>query len=115
VQSPSVKASKVEGVTLSTWPQLIDNGVMQSGEPYLQATARDVVARISHELAESLNVEDGDVISISTSTGRISLPIVIVDGHPDMVWLPTNSADSAVRSLLHAEHGSVVNVRKGRK
>ncbi|MGA0856911.1 MAG: NADH-quinone oxidoreductase subunit G [Candidatus Nanopelagicales bacterium] len=115
VKSPSVKASKVEGVTLSTWPQLIDNGVMQSGEPYLQATARDVVARISHELAESLNVADGDVISISTSSGTISLPIVIVEGHPEMVWLPTNSADSAVRSLLHAEHGSVVNVRKGRK
>ena len=115
VKSPSVKASKVEGVTLSTWPQLIDNGVMQSGEPYLQATARDVVARISHELAESLNVADGDVISISTSSGTISLPIVIVEGHPEMVWLPTNSADSAVRSLLHAEHGSVVNIRKGRK
>jgi len=113
--APTVKSSKANGVMLSTWAQLIDNGVMQSGEPYLQATARDVVARISHELADELDVEDGDVISVSTASGSVSLPVVIVDGHAEMVWLPTNSADSAIRSLLHAAHGSSVTVRKGRK
>ena len=115
VAAPNVKGEKSDGVVLSTWPQLIDNGVMQAGEPYLQGTARDVVTRISHELAENLGVEDGDVITVSTSSGSISLPVVIVDAHAEMVWLPTNSADCAVRSLLHVSHGSTVKVRKGRK
>jgi NADH-quinone oxidoreductase subunit G len=113
--APHVKSEKSDGVVLSTWAQLIDNGVMQAGEPYLQATARDVVTRISHELADTLGVEDGDIITVSTSSGSISLPVVLVDGHAEMVWLPTNSADCAVRSLLHASHGSTVTVRKGRK
>ncbi|MEN9922954.1 MAG: NADH-quinone oxidoreductase [Actinomycetota bacterium] len=115
VDSPNVKSEKVEGITLSTWPQLIDNGVMQTGEPYLQATAREVVARISAELADDLGVEDGEVITVSNAAGSIALPVVIVDGHGEMVWLPTNSGESAVRSLLHAAHGSVVKVKRGRK
>ena len=40
-------------VRLATWHQLLDNGRLQDGEPYLAGTARPVVARVSPATADS--------------------------------------------------------------
>ncbi|MEY4322690.1 MAG: dehydrogenase (quinone) chain NuoG, partial [Actinomycetota bacterium] len=47
VDAPNINAHNAEGITLNTWPQLLDEGTMQSGEPFLAATARVPMARMS--------------------------------------------------------------------
>ena len=112
-ETPSVVHSDVHGVTLSTWNQLLDEGTMQQGEPFLAATARAPLARISAETAAKHELADGDTAVISTSKGSISLTVQIVDAADDTVWLPTNSENSHVRVALGAHHGSVVTLAKG--
>jgi NADH-quinone oxidoreductase subunit G len=106
--APVVQPVAVEGLTLSTWNQLIDNGSMQAGEPFLAATAREPLARMSEATAEAHGVHTGDSVVVSTSKGSISLTVQIVDAVDNTVWLPTNSEGSHVRVALQAAHGSAV-------
>jgi len=51
---------------------------------------------------------------VSTAAGALSAPVEVVEGMVDhVVWLPTNSVDSHVRSTLGVGAGAVVTVRKG--
>ncbi|MEN9710020.1 MAG: hypothetical protein RL441_12 [Actinomycetota bacterium] len=111
--APVVQPVAVEGLTLSTWNQLIDNGSMQAGEPFLAATAREPLARMSEATAEAHGVHTGDSVVVSTSKGSISLTVQIVDAVDNTVWLPTNSEGSHVRVALQAAHGSAVTLTKG--
>ena len=49
---------------LATWHQLVDAGRMQDGEPYLAATARPVVARVSPVSAADAGLHDGDKVTV---------------------------------------------------
>ena len=50
---------------------------------------------------------------VSTDAGSIRLPVTITAMTDNVVWLPTNSADSHVRRALHADHGSIVTIAGG--
>ena len=113
VAAPSVAATAAQGVTLATWNQLIDNGALQEGEPYLAATARPVVAYLSQNTANGIGVNTGDVVKVSTNAGSIDAPVVITVMADNTVWLPTNNEGSEVRATLHAAHGSSVNISRG--
>ncbi len=115
---PNVAASATATVdsahaVLATWRHLLDAGTLQEGEPYLAATARAAVVRISAAKAAALQVNDGDEVAVSTEHGSISLPAVITELPDDVVWLPTNSFGSTVRATLHADAGDVVAVSRG--
>jgi NADH-quinone oxidoreductase subunit G len=99
---------------LSTWHQLIDQGTLLDGDPVLAGTARPAVARIGKGLAETLGVADGDLVTVSTDRGGITLPAEITDLPPRVVWLPTNSPGSAVRRGLGVTSGAVVRLSAGR-
>ncbi|WP_405069448.1 NADH-quinone oxidoreductase subunit G [Kribbella sp. NBC_01510] len=102
-----------DSTRLATWRMLIDDSRANDGEPHLTATARTPVARISLTTARRLGVADGDELAVSTDAGSIRLPVVITDMTDNVVWLPTNSADSHVRRSLHADHGSIVTIAGG--
>jgi NADH-quinone oxidoreductase subunit G len=116
-QEPTYQAGPSLGAfdstRLATWRMLIDDSRANDGEPHLTATARTPVARISLTTAHRVGVADGDELVISTDAGSIRLPVVITPMTDNVVWLPTNSADSHVRRSLHADHGSIVTIAGG--
>jgi NADH-quinone oxidoreductase subunit G len=117
-EAPSVPAGSPSEpgsgeAVLATWRQLLDRGVLQEGDPYLQATARPAVARLSPATAEGVGAVDGGELTVSTDTGSITLPLVVTAMPDGVVWLPANSDGSAPRITLGAGHGDVVRISGG--
>jgi NADH-quinone oxidoreductase subunit G len=96
---------------LATWHNLLDAGRLQDGEPNLAGTAHAAVARMSAATAAEAGTADGAKVTVATSRGAITVPVEIREMPDRVVWLPTNSAGSAVRSQLAAGHGSLVSIR----
>ncbi|HUA40225.1 MAG TPA: NADH-quinone oxidoreductase subunit G [Streptosporangiaceae bacterium] len=96
---------------LATWHNLLDVGRMQDGEPNLAGTARAAVARMSKATAAQVGTTDAELVTVATSRGAITVPVEIADMPDQVVWLPTNSAGSAVRRELGAGHGTQVVLR----
>jgi NADH-quinone oxidoreductase subunit G len=97
---------------LATWHQLLDDGRLQDGEPYLAGTAKAAVARMSPATAAEIGVADGDVVTIGTARGRMTLPLVVTPMPDRVVWAPTNSSGCPVREVLVADNGSLVSISK---
>ena len=95
---------------LATWHQLLDEGRLQTGEPFLAGTAKRPVARLSAATAADVGVPDGGLLTVSTEAGAITLPLLVSDMPDQVVWLPTNAVGSAVRDTLHADTGAVVRL-----
>jgi NADH-quinone oxidoreductase subunit G len=110
VQRPELQAGKA---VLATWHHLLDSGLMQDHEPFLAATAPDATAILSPKTAVLNGLAEGDIVRVSTGSGAISLPLTIREMADDVIWLPTNSAGSAVRSTLGVDAGSAVSLTKG--
>jgi NADH-quinone oxidoreductase subunit G len=113
VEAPAHGADVPNGLTLSTWNQLIDDGALQEGEPFLAATSRNVIAGLNSKTAAAHSIAEGDLIEISTSLGSITVEAIFVDGAENTVWLPTNSGESKVRTSLGAAHGNIVTIKRG--
>ncbi|HEX3816433.1 MAG TPA: NADH-quinone oxidoreductase subunit G [Mycobacteriales bacterium] len=96
---------------LATWHHLLDNGSLQDGEQHLAGTARRAHAVISAGTAAEIGAVQGRDVSVSTERGSITLPLIIGELPDRVVWLPTNSAGSAVRRTLGVDAGAVVTVR----
>jgi NADH-quinone oxidoreductase subunit G len=97
---------------LASWRMLLDAGRLQDGEPNLAGTARKPVARLSAETTVEIGAAAGDLVSVATSRGSISLPLAITDLPPRVVWLPMNSPGSAVHQRLGVTAGAVVQIGK---
>jgi NADH-quinone oxidoreductase subunit G len=97
---------------LATWSLLLDQGRLQDGEPYLAGTARAACARMSAGTAAEAGVSDGDKVTVVTERGSLTLPVEVTEMPDRVVWLPTNSAGSAVRAQLVAGHGTRVTLRR---
>jgi NADH-quinone oxidoreductase subunit G len=90
-------------VFLATWHQLLDNGRMQDGEPYLAGTAREPVARMSEATVAAAGLTDGGKVTVATAAGSYTLPIEVTPVTDGTVWIPGTSA----------AHGSIVTLRRG--
>ncbi|BBZ09977.1 NADH-quinone oxidoreductase subunit G [Mycobacterium branderi] len=95
---------------LTGWRMLLDAGRMQDGEPHLAGTARAPVVRLSADTAAEIGAAEGDPVTVSTSRGAITLPLVITDMPERVVWLPLNSPGSAVHRQLGVTAGEVVRI-----
>jgi NADH-quinone oxidoreductase subunit G len=98
---------------LATWRMLLDNGRGQDGEPHLAGTARAPVARLSAATAAEIGAGGGDLVSVSTARGTISLPLLITEMPDRVVWLPANSPRSVVSEQLGVAAGAVVTITRG--
>jgi NADH-quinone oxidoreductase subunit G len=79
VLSSSAGATGDSDVRLATWHQLIDDGRMQDGEPYLAGTARPVVARVSTATAAAAGLADGDKVTVTTTAGSVTVPLDVTE------------------------------------
>jgi NADH-quinone oxidoreductase subunit G len=95
---------------LATWRLHLDLGRMQDGEPYLAGTARVPVARLSPATATELDLGEGGSVTVSSSTGAITLPVEITEMPDRVVWLPQNSPGSRVHVDLGVTAGGVVTI-----
>ena len=105
----SAPSSTSEGVRLSTWKQMLDNGSMQDGDKNLAATARPAVARISATMYDAI----GPTVTVTGDRGSMTLPAEIADDLVDgVVWVPANSSGRGVLSDV-ASPGARVTVKGG--
>jgi NADH-quinone oxidoreductase subunit G len=117
-EAPSAPAEPVAQpdageAVLATWRQLLDRGLLQEGDPYLGATARSSVARLSPATAAAVGVADGGELTVATDAGSLTLPLVVTAMPDGVVWLPANSDGSTPRLTLGAGHGDVVRISGG--
>jgi NADH-quinone oxidoreductase subunit G len=110
VEVPSLDAGQA---VLATWHHLLDSGRMQDGEPFLAGTAPQARALLSARTAAAIGLADGDSVRVSVGSGSITVPLTITDMADHVIWLPTNSPGSAVRSTLGVDAGAVVSLTKG--
>jgi NADH-quinone oxidoreductase subunit G len=96
---------------LAGWRMLLDCGRLQDGEPHLAGTARAPVARLSADSAAEIGAADGDLVTVSTARGSITLPLTVTDMPSRVVWLPLNSPGSAVHRQLGVTAGGLVRIR----
>ena len=114
---PVLTASHVEAIklesnqaVLSTWRHLLDKGALQTGEPYLAATSRVAVVRVSPATAQRLNLVDGASATVSCCGKHASAPLIVTAGMAeDVVWIPANSEGCS----LNLPSGCVVTVSQG--
>ncbi|MEI6109436.1 MAG: molybdopterin-dependent oxidoreductase, partial [Actinomycetes bacterium] len=114
---PALSAGAAENSTirageaiLSTWRHLLDKGTLQSGEPYLAATSRVAVVRVSPNTAQSLGLVDGGSASVTCCGNTATAPVIVTGGMVDgVVWVPANSEGSS----LNIPSGCVVTVKAG--
>jgi len=95
---------------LASWHQLIDDGALQAGEPYLAGTARPAVALLSAATAAEVGVTDGALLTVSTERGSVTLPAQIAELPDRVVWVPTRSPGSHVRTALAGSTGATVQL-----
>jgi NADH-quinone oxidoreductase subunit G len=98
---------------LATWRQLLDRGLLQEGDPFLAATARTPVARLSAATAAAVGVHDGAPLTLATDSGSLVLPVLVTAMPDGVVWVPANSDGSTPRATLGAGHGDVVRITGG--
>ena len=106
------KASRLDDeLVLATWHQLVDEGALQDGEPYLAGTGRLSVARVSPATAQRLGLHD--VVTITGKRrGSIDVPLAVTKGMVDgVVWVPTKSPGSWVAQQLGTQPGETVVVK----
>ncbi|KQT95765.1 NADH-quinone oxidoreductase subunit G [Sanguibacter sp. Leaf3] len=127
VEAPAEPVTEPAGLqpgqaVLAGWRMLLDCGRAQDGELFLAGTAKRPVARMSAATAAALVTGAGkgaapvggdlpSSVEVSTSTGAITLPLVVTDMPDHVVWVPLNSPGSQVHSTLGVSPGAVVQVR----
>jgi NADH-quinone oxidoreductase subunit G len=117
-EAPDVPAAEPPDVgpgqaVLASWHLLLDAGRLQDGEPWLAGTARRPVARLSPATADEVGVADGELLTVSTAAGSITLPVQLTQLPERVVWLPTNQVGVPVRATLRADAGAVVQLSRG--
>jgi NADH-quinone oxidoreductase subunit G len=99
---------------LAGWRMLLDTGRLQDGEPYLAGTAHLPVVRLSAATAGEIGAAEGDLVSVSTDRGAITLPLAITHMADNAVWLPLNSPGCAVHQQLGVTVGATVSIGRAR-
>jgi NADH-quinone oxidoreductase subunit G len=109
-------------LVLATWRMLLDDSRALAGEPYLAATARPPVARVSPATAASFGVQPGpdgvtgaDVL-LTNDRDELLLPLVVEPGMVDgVVWVPAKAPGLAVSEHLALLPGDLVTVSVERR
>ncbi len=96
-------------VVLATWRMALDHSRALDGEPNLQATAPEPVARVSPATATAAGLAGHAVIA--NDRGSLRLPVVIEQDMADgVVWVPSRAFDFEVPLHLAAGAGDVVTL-----
>ena len=109
--TPSPLAEPQAGeALLATWHWLLDDGSLQDGEPFLAGTAKKPRLHLSAATAAEVGVAEGQLVTVSSDRGSLTLPLVVADLPDRVVWVPTRTPDAAVRRDLAVGPGAVVRI-----
>jgi NADH-quinone oxidoreductase subunit G len=95
---------------LSSWHWLLDDGPMQDGEPFLAGTAKKPRLHLSAATAAEIGVTEGELVTVSSDRGSLTLPLVVADLPDRVVWVPMRTPDAAVSRDLAVVPGAVVRL-----
>jgi NADH-quinone oxidoreductase subunit G len=70
------------------------------------------MAHVSAATAGEIQLIDGDLITVATDQGAITLPVAVTEMPKRVVWLPLNSAGCLVHEQLGVTAGAVVSIRR---
>jgi NADH-quinone oxidoreductase subunit G len=98
---------------LASWHWLLDDGSLQDGEPFLAGTAKKPRLHLSAATAAEIGAVEGDLVTVTSDRGSLSLPLVLADLPDRVVWVPARTPDAAVRRDLRVPPGSVVRLTAG--
>ena len=115
VTAPPPTRPNAGQATLAGWRLLLDAGRLQDGEPHLAGTAHATVARMSAATAAEIGAADGDLVSVGTDRGQLTLPLVITPMPDATVWVPLNSTGSQVHRTLGVTTGAVVSIGRAQR
>ncbi|MEX2290739.1 MAG: NADH-quinone oxidoreductase subunit G [Mycobacteriales bacterium] len=108
---PEPVASPQAGeAVLASWHWLLDDGSLSDGEPFLAGTARKPRLHLSAGTAADLGAADGELVTVSSDRGSLTLPLVVADLPDRVVWVPMRTPDAAVRRDLAVVPGAVVRL-----
>ncbi len=107
------QSSGAGGITLASWRHLLDEGVLQRGEPALAGTARPALARVSAATADAHELVDGQPVTVTSAYGSITLPLAVTEMVDGVVWVPGNSLGSTVNATLRVGPGAAVALSAG--
>jgi NADH-quinone oxidoreductase subunit G len=110
--APAVGAGEA---ILTGWRMLLDAGRLQDGEPHLAGTARRPVIRLSAATAAENGLTAGDLVTVSTDRGSITLPLEVTRLPDRVVWVPLNSPGSAVYRDLGPVVGAPVRISRANR
>lgn len=90
-ESPTV----TEGLILDSWNELMGDSTALDGTIYKGSDHRRGRLRISPATANAYGLSSGDMATVSTQQGSLSLPVSIIDEMAeDVVWVPNNVPDN---------------------
>ncbi len=112
-EAPAPAVAGEGRVVLATWRHLLDEGLLQRGEPALAGTARPALARVSPATADSFGLSDGQPVTVRSEHGAITLPVAVTDMVDGVVWLPGHSVGSSVNETLRVGSGAAVALSAG--
>ena len=98
-------AGPSDGLTLFTYPLLVDAGRLSQGADELKATQQaDAFVEVNPEDVAALGVEDGGSVKLKTAAGSATLPVRITDNvAKGAVFVPFNQPGLAANTLLAGE------------
>jgi NADH-quinone oxidoreductase subunit G len=110
VSAPELPTAGAGEALLASWHWLLDDGPMQDGEPFLAGTAKKPRLHLSPATAAEVGAAEGDLVTVSSSRGNLTLPLVVADLPDRVVWVPMRTPGAAVRRDLAVQPGDVVRL-----
>jgi len=101
-------------LVLASWKQLLDDGRLQDGDPYLAATARPAVLLASAATLAAAGLAEGQQATLTGPLGSATLPVVAGDVADGVVWAPASAPGLSVRHLVGSA-GDAVTLEGGAK
>ena len=108
-----VRVPEAGEALLASWHLLLDDGSLLDGEPFLAGTAKRPRLHLSATTAAELGATEGELVTVSTDHGSLTLPLVVAPLPDRVVWVPVRTPDAAVRRDLAARPGDVVRLSLG--
>jgi hypothetical protein len=95
-------------VVLATWRTALDASRALDNEPFLQATARRPVARLSPKTAQRADIVNR--VKVSNDRGSVTFDVQIEPNMADgVIWMPRRAPGSLVSENLAAAAGELVD------
>ena len=95
---------------LASWHWLLDDGSLQDGEPFLAGTAKRGRLHLSAATAAEIGAAQGELVTVASERGSLTLPLVVADLPDRVVWVPMRTPDAAVRRDLAVGPGALVTL-----